>query len=67
MSFIELTLVKTGRTIYVCASAIAYVVRYVNDDEGEQCTHVAITGDEDFLAVVESPEEVLRRIGNLST
>ena len=66
MSFIELTTKKTGRTLYVRAECIAYFFDYINDDEGEQYTHVVMTGEEEtFLAVVESPEEILRRIKDL--
>ena len=67
MSFIELTSYDTGRTLHVRAERIVCVVDYVNDDRGEKYTKVSmnVPDDEYDLHVVETPEEVLRRISGL--
>ena len=63
MPFIELTSALTGRTIIVRVGYIGVVSAYVKDDAGEQYTKIRLgTNEDDVLHVVESPEEIYRRI-----
>jgi len=67
MRFIELTNAGTRRTAYVRADQITLVVDYVNDDKAKQYTKVWLgipRDNECTICVVETPEEVLRRINN---
>jgi len=66
MSFIELTSHSTGRTVYVRVDQIALINDYVNDERNCRYTEVWFdyTADHNDIHVVETPEEVLRRINN---
>jgi len=64
MRFIELTSHSTGRTVYVRVDQIVLINDYVNDERNYRYTEVWFdyTAEHNDIHVVETPEEVLRKI-----